>query len=152
MNLLKSCLFKQGLKDVRISKSFFEDCRSSLEHYCPTVTHVEGSPSVSKVAAVMCLSRRLLEEKLDMIAGKFSLNGIPSNCARHLQFELLARSESLALDPILARACEADRKRFCAGVPEGFGQVIYSIYIYQYCLMTTITTTAQSYEDDDKDS
>ncbi|KAM3176575.1 hypothetical protein ACTXT7_006240 [Hymenolepis weldensis] len=111
-----------SLKDVRISKSFFEDCRSSLEHYCPTVTHVEGSPSVSKVAAVMCLSRRLLEEKLDTIAGKFSLNGISSNCARHLQFELLARSESLALDPILARACEADRKRFCAGVPEGFGQ------------------------------
>nr|CDS26493.1 golgi apparatus protein 1 [Hymenolepis microstoma] len=113
-----------SLKDVRIFKSFFDDCRSSLERHCPTVTHVAGSPSVSKVAAVMCLSRRLLEERLSAIAGKSTLGGIPSNCARHLQFELLARSESLALDPTLARACEADRKLFCVDVPEGFGEVI----------------------------
>ncbi|VDO03740.1 unnamed protein product [Rodentolepis nana] len=113
-----------SLKDVRISKTFFDDCRSTLERHCPTVTHVAGSPSVSKVAAVMCLSRLLLEERLNTIAGKSPPDGIPINCARHLQFELLARSESLALDPMLAHACEFDRKIYCADVPEGFGKAL----------------------------
>lgn len=78
---------------------------------------------MSKVAAVMCLSRSLLEQNLRPASANITIPEIPGTCTRHLRFQLLSRSESLALDPILAHACEADRKRFCAHVPEGFGQV-----------------------------
>lgn len=119
---------------MRISRSFNEDCHASLVRFCPVIDGAgslssNNAPHLNKVTAVMCLSRKLLEQRLLLYGDKEQQGAqttpemIPEACARHLQFELLARSESLVLDPLLAEACDEDRERFCPNVPEGFGEV-----------------------------
>uniref|UniRef100_A0A5K3EYH0 Golgi apparatus protein 1 n=1 Tax=Mesocestoides corti TaxID=53468 RepID=A0A5K3EYH0_MESCO len=112
-----------SLKDVRISRSFHEDCHDSIVRFCPAVT-AEGAPPavMTKMAAVMCLSRSLLEQKL--LALPNETHSIPEACARHIRFELLSRSESLVLDLTLAVACEADRKLYCSHAPKGLGEAL----------------------------
>ncbi|CAL8082408.1 unnamed protein product [Calicophoron daubneyi] len=118
-----------ALQDIQISKQFRQSCLPDAQKYC------KNEMTVSKAAVVVCLSAQLTTHRLkeaqrrlhssDSEVPLFSLKPpLSPECMKELVSELRQRSESIILDPELAKACENDRRRFCSTVVEGDAKVI----------------------------
>ncbi|CAI9714844.1 Golgi apparatus protein 1 [Octopus vulgaris] len=106
------------LKDYRFSFKFKESCKRSVAAHCKN--------KKTKPDVIACLSEHvrndtLLDEK----------HRIEKDCRHQLRVELLQRSESLNLDPELKKACELDRKKFCAHKSPGNAQIIECLKEHQ---------------------
>ncbi|GAB1597551.1 Golgi apparatus protein 1-like [Argonauta hians] len=106
------------LKDYRFSFKFKESCKRSVATHCKN--------KKTKPDVIACLSEHvrndtLLDEK----------HRIDKDCRHQLRVELLQRSESLNLDPELKKACELDRKKFCAYKSPGNAQIIECLKEHQ---------------------
>ncbi|KAF6774609.1 hypothetical protein AHF37_06845 [Paragonimus kellicotti] len=116
------------MKDVRISNRFRKSCSSDAQKYCKQEI-TRGTAAVVVCLSVQLTAHRLFEAKrLAASDPRPSLPPLSPACHHELVSQLYERSESIALDPELADACEADRKRFCGDVVPGDGRVLQCLH------------------------
>jgi len=100
-----------SLQDFRFNRKFREACSESVDTYCKN--------KKTGFEVVSCLSEHVRNDTL-----MDKEQRIDRPCQRQLRAELLSRSESIKLDPLLEKACGEDIKDHCAKVKAGEAQVI----------------------------
>ncbi|CAF1086846.1 unnamed protein product [Adineta steineri] len=93
-----------------LSQQFRKKCRQEVEEHC------KGKKT--KASVIQCLADLMLK---DVLKGQ---NQITEVCRDELKFELLQRSESIEFDPLLAKACQGDIKKFCSDRTPGNAEIL----------------------------
>ncbi|CAF1437679.1 unnamed protein product, partial [Adineta steineri] len=93
-----------------LSQQFQKKCRQEVEEHC------KGRKT--KAAIIQCLADLMLKDALK------GPNRVAEVCRNELKFELLQRSESIEFDPLLAKACQGDIRRFCWGRTPGNAEIL----------------------------
>ncbi|CAF4720327.1 unnamed protein product [Rotaria sp. Silwood1] len=100
-----------SLKDEAfLSEQFRKHCNDEITSHCSTKR--------SKASVIQCLANLVLQDVIK------KTNQIKENCRNELKIELLQRSESINLDPLLAKACRNDIQKFCSSRLAGNAQII----------------------------
>ncbi|CAF5135820.1 unnamed protein product, partial [Rotaria sp. Silwood1] len=98
-----------SLKDEAfLSEQFRKHCNDEITSHCSTKR--------SKASVIQCLANLVLQDVIK------KTNQIKENCRNELKIELLQRSESINLDPLLAKACRNDIQKFCSSRLAGNAQ------------------------------
>ncbi|KAF8562076.1 hypothetical protein P879_06805 [Paragonimus westermani] len=117
-----------ALKDLQISNRFRKSCSSDAQKYCKQEI-TRGTAAVVVCLSAQLTAYRLFEAKrLAASDPRPSLPPLSAACHHELVSQLYERSESIALDPELADACETDRKRFCSEVMPGDGRILQCLH------------------------
>ncbi|CAF1472781.1 unnamed protein product [Adineta ricciae] len=93
-----------------LSKQFRSRCGNEVNDHCKT--------KQTKAAVIQCLADLMLADVLK------NQNRINEACRDELKFELLQRTESINFDPILAKVCRKDIKRFCSDRTPGNAEIL----------------------------
>ena len=101
-----------SLKDFRFSFKFKESCKADVLNYCRSVR--------TKYDVVSCLSSIVFN---DTLSNRHKPR-VSADCQNQLRVELLERNENIRFDPNLDKACDSDRKKFCADVTPGESQIL----------------------------
>ncbi|CAF0823028.1 unnamed protein product [Adineta ricciae] len=100
-----------SLKDKAfLSNQFNEKCQKEITEHC--------SDKRTKATIIQCLANLALQDDLQ------KKNRIKETCREELKFELLQRSESINVDPSLAKACQVDIGKFCKELTPGNAEIL----------------------------
>ncbi|CAF3645191.1 unnamed protein product [Rotaria sordida] len=100
-----------SLKDEAfLSEQFRQHCDQEITSHCST--------KKTKASVIQCLANLVLQDV------RKKQNQINENCRNELKIELLQRSENINLDPLLAKACQNDIRKFCSSRLAGNAQII----------------------------
>ncbi|UJR21808.1 hypothetical protein I4U23_024886 [Adineta vaga] len=93
-----------------LSQQFRKKCGLEVNEHCKT--------KKTKATVIQCLADLMLADVLKQ------KNQIREECRDELKFELLQRSENIEFDPILAKVCHKDIRKFCADHTPGNAEIL----------------------------